>query len=42
MIEENASQKVASIKDERASKVGPAGIDIAYQRLGRPMRRPRC
>jgi pimeloyl-ACP methyl ester carboxylesterase len=35
MIEENASQKVASIKDERASKVGPAGIDIAYQRLGK-------
>jgi hypothetical protein len=26
----------ASIVDERASKVGPAGIDIAYQRLGKP------
>lgn len=25
-----------SIVDERASKVGPAGIDIAYQRLGNP------
>src|SRR5271155_5412378 len=24
----------ASIVDEKASKVGPAGIDIAYQRLG--------
>jgi len=27
--------KSTSIKDERASKVGPAGIDIAYQRLGK-------
>jgi len=26
----------ASIVDEKASKVGPAGIDIAYQRLGNP------
>jgi pimeloyl-ACP methyl ester carboxylesterase len=26
----------ASIKDEKASKVGPAGIDIAYRRLGKP------
>jgi len=26
----------ASIAEERASKVGPAGIDIAYQRLGPP------
>jgi pimeloyl-ACP methyl ester carboxylesterase len=26
----------ASIVDEMASKVGPAGIDIAYQRLGNP------
>jgi pimeloyl-ACP methyl ester carboxylesterase len=26
----------ASILDEKASKVGPAGIDIAYQRLGNP------
>ena len=26
----------ASITDETASKVGPAGIDIAYQRLGKP------
>src|SRR6516225_2905524 len=26
----------ASIVDERASKVGPAAIDIAYQRLGNP------
>jgi len=26
----------ASIVDEKASKVGPAGIDIAYQRLGSP------
>ena len=25
-----------SMVDERASKVGPAGIDIAYQRLGNP------
>lgn len=25
-----------SIVDQKASKVGPAGIDIAYQRLGRP------
>jgi pimeloyl-ACP methyl ester carboxylesterase len=25
-----------SIVDEKASKVGPAGIDIAYQRLGNP------
>ena len=23
------------IKDEKASNVGPAGIDIAYQRLGK-------
>ncbi len=30
MIQENAS-----IKDEKALKVGPAGIDIAYQRLGK-------
>jgi pimeloyl-ACP methyl ester carboxylesterase len=26
----------ASIVDEKASKVGPAGIEIAYQRLGNP------
>jgi pimeloyl-ACP methyl ester carboxylesterase len=26
----------ASIVDEKASKAGPAGIDIAYQRLGNP------
>ncbi len=26
----------ASIVDQKASKVGPAGIDIAYQRLGNP------
>jgi pimeloyl-ACP methyl ester carboxylesterase len=26
----------ASIVDEKATKVGPAGIDIAYQRLGNP------
>src|ERR1035438_7795108 len=26
----------APIVDEKASKVGPAGIDIAYQRLGNP------
>src|ERR1035438_197170 len=26
----------ASMVDEKASKVGPAGIDIAYQRLGNP------
>jgi pimeloyl-ACP methyl ester carboxylesterase len=26
----------ASIVDEKASKVGPAGIDIAYQRFGKP------
>jgi pimeloyl-ACP methyl ester carboxylesterase len=26
----------SSILDEKASKVGPAGIDIAYQRLGNP------
>jgi pimeloyl-ACP methyl ester carboxylesterase len=26
----------ASFVDEKASKVGPAGIDIAYQRLGNP------
>ena len=26
----------ASIKDEIAAKVGPAGIDIAYHRLGKP------
>jgi pimeloyl-ACP methyl ester carboxylesterase len=26
----------ASIVDEKASKVGPAGIDISYQRLGKP------
>ncbi|MGA2271212.1 MAG: alpha/beta hydrolase [Bryobacteraceae bacterium] len=26
----------ASIVDEKASRVGPAGIDIAYQRLGNP------
>jgi pimeloyl-ACP methyl ester carboxylesterase len=26
----------ASIVDEKATKVGPAGIDIAYQRLGHP------
>ena len=26
----------ASIVDQKASKVGPAGIDIAYQRLGSP------
>jgi hypothetical protein len=26
----------ASIEDEKATKVGPAGIDIAYQRLGNP------
>jgi hypothetical protein len=25
-----------SIADQKASKVGPAGIDIAYQRLGNP------
>ena len=25
-----------SIKDGKASNVGPAGIDIAYQRLGKP------
>jgi hypothetical protein len=24
-----------SIKDEKASNVGPAGIDIAYQRIGK-------
>ena len=24
-----------SIKDEKASNVGPAGIDIAYHRLGK-------
>ena len=24
-----------AIKDEKASNVGPAGIDIAYQRLGK-------
>jgi pimeloyl-ACP methyl ester carboxylesterase len=27
---------IASINDEKASKVGPVGIDIAYQRLGKP------
>jgi pimeloyl-ACP methyl ester carboxylesterase len=26
----------ASIVDKKATKVGPAGIDIAYQRLGNP------
>jgi len=26
----------ASIKDEKAARVGPAGIDIAYHRLGQP------
>jgi hypothetical protein len=26
----------ASVVDEKASKVGPAGIDIAYQRFGNP------
>ena len=26
----------ASIVDEKATKVGPSGIDIAYQRLGNP------
>jgi pimeloyl-ACP methyl ester carboxylesterase len=26
----------ASIVDQKASKIGPAGIDIAYQRLGNP------
>ena len=26
----------ASIVDEKASKVGPFGIDIAYQRMGNP------
>ena len=26
----------ASILDERATQVGPAGIDIAYQRFGKP------
>ena len=26
-----------SIVEEKATKVGPAGIDIAYQRLGNPM-----
>src|SRR6478735_4347294 len=25
-----------SIADEKASKVGPAGIDVTYQRLGNP------
>ena len=25
-----------SVAEERALKVGPAGIDIAYQRLGNP------
>ena len=25
-----------AIVDEKASKVGPAGIDIAYQRFGNP------
>jgi hypothetical protein len=26
----------ASIVDEKVSKVGPAGIDIVYQRIGNP------
>ena len=26
----------ASIKELKAAKVGPAGIDIAYHRLGQP------
>jgi hypothetical protein len=26
----------ASLAEEKSSKVGPAGIDIAYQRAGKP------
>ena len=35
-MSELLNQFDASIVDEKATKVGPAGIDIAYQRLGNP------
>ena len=35
MMQEDASIKIGSIKDEKALKVGPGGIDIAYQRFGK-------
>lgn len=35
-MSERANEFDASFVDEKASKVGPAGIDIAYQRLGNP------
>jgi pimeloyl-ACP methyl ester carboxylesterase len=35
-VSERVSGFDASIAEEKALKVGPAGIDIAYQRLGKP------
>jgi pimeloyl-ACP methyl ester carboxylesterase len=35
-MSERVNRFDASVVDGRASKVGPAGIDIAYQRLGNP------
>ncbi len=36
MIPQEKSAATMSWQDEKVSKVGPAGIDIAYQRLGNP------